>query len=66
MKHPLVKPSALQRLIEKGRSSRGGGWNKAEEGVEGENSSIFQVLNVKSLQQMSLHASLHLIRAKIQ
>jgi len=38
----------------------------AEEGVKGENSSIFQVLNMKSLQQMSLHASLHLIRAEIQ
>lgn len=39
---------------------------KEGEGVEGENSSIFQVLNAKPLQQLSLHASPHLIRAKIQ
>lgn len=35
MKHPLVKPSALQRLIENGRSSRGGGGEQGRRGGEG-------------------------------
>lgn len=67
LKHPLVILSALQRVIEKRKEQQGWkGENKEREGIEGENSSIFQVLNAKPLQQLSLHASLYLIRAKIQ
>lgn len=51
----------------KGMSSRGGrGRTRRGEGVEGENSFIFQVLHAKPLQHLSLHASPHLIRAMIQ
>lgn len=42
LKHPLVKPSALQRLIEKGRSSRGRGGTRQKRGQGGRTALFFK------------------------